>query len=158
MQSRTVLFMKKIEIRMKRSHHVVMVAECLLLLVFPCSGFAQQPAQQAGQGARGAAPPVRDIGVDNRRLTRPPLFFSEAWKQTNAPGQRLITADAVSNPNLELKFYGPLKDGELNGVAGDENNPIRIWMGLCGTPFGAALRDKNNFVVLRGLANVRWVT
>jgi hypothetical protein len=152
------------ETSMKRSNYVVTAMQCLLLLGFACSTFAQQPDQQrgqggpGGQGGQGQGPAAKNIGVDNRRLARPPLFFKEEWKQPAGTGQHVVTADAVSNPNLELKFYGPFKDAELNGIAGNEGNPMRIWMGACGTPCGGALRDKNNYVDLRGLAKIRWVT
>ena len=101
-------------------------------------------------------------GVDmiaQGRAGRPPLFFHEEWKQTPAGGEHPVTADSVSNPNLELKLYGSTsKEVQLTGSAKDDNNPIHLWTGLCSTPCAVALRDKSNFADLTGLARIRWVT
>jgi hypothetical protein len=43
-------------------------------------------------------------------------------------------------------------------VAGDPSNPPNLWTGVCHGPVVAALRDRNNYVDLRGLAKIRWVT
>jgi hypothetical protein len=65
----------------------------------------------------------------------------------------------VTNPNLELKLYGPTgKEVLLTGAKGDDNNPIHLWTGMCTTPCAIALRDKNNMADLTGLARIRWVT
>ena len=93
------------------------------------------------------------------RGARPPLFFHEEWKQAPAGGEHPVTADGVSNANLELKLYGSTsKDVQLTGSAKDDNNPIHLWTGLCSTPCAVALRDKANFADLSGLARIRWVT
>src|SRR5439155_26351910 len=83
-------------------------------------------AQDAGRG-RGAAAP---------RVTRPPLFFREEWKQTPAGGEHpVVFSQALSNPNLELKLYGPTgKEILMTGSAQDENNPTHLWTGLCTAP------------------------
>jgi hypothetical protein len=113
------------------------------LLASALSAAAQEPAR-----GRGAAPP---------RVTRPPLFFREEWKQTPAGGEHPVNpAEALSNPNLELKLYG--KEVLLTGSEKDENNPIHLWTGLCATPCAVALRDRNNYGDLTGLARIRWVT
>jgi hypothetical protein len=94
------------------------------------------------------------------RSTRPPLFFSEEWKQTASGGEHAATpAESVANAKLELKLYGPgAKDIQLSGVAQNESNPVHLWTGLCTELCAAALRDKENFVDLTGLAMIRWVT
>src|SRR5439155_7974388 len=46
----------------------------------------------------------------------------------------------------------------LTGAAQNESNPIHRWTGLCTEPCAAALRDKENYVDLTGLAMIRWVT
>ena len=46
----------------------------------------------------------------------------------------------------------------LTGSAQDENNPVHLWTGLCATPCAVALRDRNNYGDLTGLARIRWVT
>ena len=109
---------------------------------------AQQPAAKEGAKQKGG------------KASRPPLLFREEWKQTPAGGEHpVIPAEALANPNLELKLYGSsAKEIQLTGSAQDENNPIHLWTGLCTTPCAAALRDKNNYADLTGLARVRWVT
>jgi hypothetical protein len=93
------------------------------------------------------------------RVVRPPLFFKEEWKQLASGGEHPVTLAATANPDLELKLYGPSsKDIQLTGTAGNENDPIHMWTGLCTSNCGAALRDKNNYVDLTGLARIRWVT
>jgi len=114
---------------------------------------AQQPAEGPAAGAKGKE------GKGKGAAARPPLFFREEWKQTPAGGEAAITPSAVSNANLELKLYGPSgKDIQLTGSAGDENNPIHLWTGLCESPCAVALRDKNNMVDLTGLGRIKWVT
>jgi hypothetical protein len=93
------------------------------------------------------------------RVVRPPLFFHEEWKQTPAGGEHPVTQDGVANPGLELKLYGTSgKEVQLTGSAKDDNNPIHLWTGLCTTPCAVALRHKESFADLTGLARIRWVT
>jgi hypothetical protein len=69
-----------------------------------------------------------------------------------------VTANAPANPSLEMKLYGAsAKDIQLTGSAGDENNPIHLWTGLCEGNCAMTLRDKANYVDLTGLARVRWL-
>jgi hypothetical protein len=111
-------------------------------------------AQQGSAPARPAAPVVM----------RPPLFFSEGWKRLPAPvddhGAWPASPEGVSNPNLELRFYGP-SGKDLQLVAGNgrgDVTPLNLWTGMTTTPSAAALRDKNNFVDLSvSLAKIRWV-
>ena len=124
-----------------RSHATLVLTAALL-----ASGLASAAGQEPARG-RGAAP----------RVTRPPLFFREEWKQTAAGGEHPVNpSEALSNPNLELKLYG--KEVLLTGSAQDENNPIHLWTGLCAAPCAVALRDRNNYGDLTGLARMRWVT
>jgi hypothetical protein len=121
------------------------------LLASSVSAFAQQPAAGApAPGGRG--------GGANRG--RPPLFFKEEWKQTEKGGEHPVdVATALSNPNLELKLYGPTaKEFLMTGAAGDENNPTHLWTGMCTSPCAATLRDKTNMVDLSGLARIKWNT
>jgi hypothetical protein len=113
------------------------------------SAVAQQPAAPAAGGRGGGA---------NRG--RPPLFFKEEWKQTEKGGEHPVDlAVALSNPNLELKLYGPAaKEFLMTGAANDENNPTHLWTGMCTSPCAATLRDKNNLVDLSGLARIKWNT
>jgi len=127
----------------------------ILALTFVASAvsvFAQQPAAPAAPAAGGRA------GGANRG--RPPLFFKEEWKQTEKGGEHPVDiAVALSNPNLELKLYGPAaKEFLMTGAANDENNPTHLWTGMCTSPCGATLRDKTNMVDLSGLARIKWNT
>jgi len=111
-------------------------------------------AQQAPAPARPAAPAVM----------RPPLFFSEGWKRLPAPvddhGAWPASPEGVSNPNLELRFYGP-SGKDLQLVAGNgqgDVTPLNLWTGMTRSPSAAALRDKSNFVDLSvPFAKIRWV-
>src|SRR5262249_40752201 len=107
-----------------------------------------------------AQEPVRGRGAGAPRVTRPPLFFREEWKQTPAGGEHpVVLAGALPNPTLELKRYGPTgKEILMTGSAQDETNPTHLWTGMCTTPCAVALRDRNNYADLSGLARIRWVT
>jgi hypothetical protein len=123
-------------------HHMVIAAICFLAPL--C--VAQQPAGPARGAGRG---PVR-----------PALFFREEWKPSKSGAEAAVNpAEAVANSNLELKLYGPGgKDIQLSGSAQSETNPLHLWTGLCEEVCAAALRDKDNYVDLTGLAMIRWVT
>ena len=144
---------------MPRRSVIVSTVTCFIILVMACSAFAQQRAQapaagqqegQRGQGQRAAG----------ARVTRAPLFFREEWKQTPAGGEHPVdVAQALSNPNLELKLYGQTsKEFLMTGAATDENNPTHLWTGMCTTPCAFTLRDKGNFADLTGLARIKMVT
>jgi len=124
---------------MKRA---LIVATSIVIL-----GIAGGALAQEGRG-RGAGP-----------ARRPGLFFKEEWGQTEKGGEHATGPESVTNPNLELKLYGPTgKEVLLTGAKGDDNNPIHLWTGMCTTPCAIALRDKNNMADLTGLARIRWVT
>ncbi len=112
------------------------------LIVAPLLADAAQPASPV------AAP----------RATRPPSFFREEWKQTSAGGEHPATAESVGNPELELKLYVPSGEILLTGAAGDETNPIHVWMGMCTSPCAATFRHRGNLADLSGLARLRWNT
>src|SRR5262245_1465610 len=122
----------------------------------PPAGRAETPAGQGAAAARGRGPAA----------VKPPLFFREEWKQPPYTGQlndpaRRLTQEAVTNPNLELKVYGPCKDStlgvEVYGTPKDTIFPMNLWTGMCSAPVAVTLRDKNNFVDLTGSARIRWV-
>ena len=95
-----------------------------------------------------------------------PLFLREAWKLN--PGENAANQKALTNPNLELKFYDPLaqnipayeKNPPADSRAADWHgpsciqlaqrgtNPIELWTGVCQGPVVVTLRDKNNYVDL----------
>jgi hypothetical protein len=129
-----------------------LIALSAFALVLTTTAFAQAPAaaQEGRGGGRGAA----------ARVTRPPLFFKEEWKQTEKGGEHPIDfSSALSNSNLELKVYGPTaKELLMTGAANDELNPIHVWTGMCTTPCAVALRHKTQMADLSGLARMRWNT
>jgi hypothetical protein len=104
-------------------------------------------------------------GAKKEALKLPPLFFKEEWKQPSYTGKlddpkRTVTQEAVTNPNLDLKIYGPCKNGgvEVYGTPGDPVFAMNLWTGMCGSPVAVTLRDKTNYVDLTGLARIRWTT
>lgn len=110
---------------------------------------AQQPQTPVSQAGRGAA----------ARVTRPPLFFTEEWRQTPANDEHPVTQQSIGNPTLELKLYGSTsKEVQLTGSAGNENNPIHVWTGMCSTPCAVAFKHKTSYADLTGLARIRWNT
>jgi hypothetical protein len=113
---------------------------------------AQEPAPPSSTApAPAAARPGERTGA------RAPLFFHEVWKTVK--GEHGATQDLVSSPNLELKLYGPsANDVQALGNAEDPSNPPHVWTGLCTGPVAVALRDKDNYVDLTGLARIHWQT
>ena len=86
------------------------------------------------------------------------LLFKEDFKP-GAEHEVQFTPDLLTNPNLELKLIGPTgKEILMTGAATNENNPTHLWTGMCTSPCGFTLRDKNNFADLTGLARIKFVT
>jgi hypothetical protein len=148
---------------MRRRAPIDVAAKVLGLAAMTVGIFAEQAPAVSGQTpeGRGAAAARRPAAV------RPPLFFREEWKQPPYTGQlteqaRHLTRDAVTNPNLELRVYGPCNNSTLGvqvyGTPNDTIFPMNLWTGLCAVPIAVTLRDKNNYVDLTGPARIRWVT
>jgi hypothetical protein len=129
-----------------------LIVTAISLLAIGGTALAQAPAAPAA--------PAGGRGAGAARVTRPALFFKEEWKQTEKGGEHPIVFDStLSNPNLELKVYGPSsKELLLTGDAGNELNPIHVWTGMCTTPCAVAFRHKTNYADLTGLARLRWNT
>src|SRR6266850_6254252 len=124
---------------MNRSNVIVSTMKFLVLLAIACSAYAQQAAQPAAQGQRGAA----------ARVTRPPLFFREDWKQLPTNAEHPVDQQSVANPDLELKLYGATgKEIQMSGATGNPENPQHLWTGLCTTPCAFALKHKTSFADL----------
>jgi len=122
----------------------------------PQGGGARAGAPAGGGAEGGAAPGARAGGGPARR---PALFFREEWKQNEKSDEHPITQASVANAGLELKLYGPnAAEMAITGRAGDENNPIHVWTGLCTGPCAVMLRDKTSYADLSGLARIRWNT
>jgi hypothetical protein len=136
---------------MPRSHAIATTA--LLFIGAISTALAQAPAPRPAAGAQGA-PAARARSGPARR---PALFLKEEWAQNAKGDEHAVSQESVANSNLELKLYGEsAKAIDITGKAGDENNPIHVWTGLCTTPCAVALRDKNNMADLSGLARIRW--
>lgn len=115
------------------------------------------PSQQpAAPPAKGQTKAPGFIPEDHR----PPLFLKETFKETpKGTSETPMVADFLTNPNLELKLYGPGgKDIQIVHHGSPMDEPSYIWTGLCSAPCALALRDKNNDVDLTGLAKIRWRT
>jgi hypothetical protein len=123
--------------------HIPRLVMCSVPVLFACSAFAQQ----------AAAP-------QERPRPQSPLFFREEWKAVpGAPVEHPIAQNGIANPNLELKLYGPSgKEIQENGGPDVPNNPAHVWTGLCTQTCALAVRDRNNYVDLSGLAKISWYT
>lgn len=87
--------------------------------------------------------------------SRPGLLWEEAWHMMKE-GEHPLSQGDVSNPALELKIYG-LEGPEgiqINGVQGNEANPPHTWNGVCGAGCTFALRHRNSYADLTGLARI----
>ena len=123
-----------------------------LVFFFISSGvLAQEPvAPPSGATLRGAT-----------NTDRPPLFFREAWKKVEK--ETPISQQWVSNPNLQLKLYGPGAGGTdsehtLNiNYRGGRDDVAFIWSGMTEGNWALTLSEKNNYVDLSGsLTKIRW--
>jgi hypothetical protein len=86
---------------------------------------------------------------------RPGLFFREDWKES--PAATPITQEHVANANLVLKLYGPGKDGiKKSHHDTPKDDPFYVWSGTCPAHWAVALRHRDSFVDLTGLAKIRW--
>jgi hypothetical protein len=113
--------------------------------------FAATQAQTSGGLPPPGSPPEHGP-------QRPPLFFREEWQRAPEGGEHPVSAASVGNPHLELTLIAPGGQIMLTGNPGDENNPLHTWSGLCTTPCGLALRDRQHLADLTGLARIRWTT
>ena len=110
-------------------------------------------AQQAAPGTGGQAKPAAASANQ-----RPPLFFRAEWKKRAPnPGEHSMTQADLVNPNLELGLYGN-KAGIYDEQQEQPDDITFAFTGLCESTCALALRDKNNYVDLTGLAKIRWRT
>ena len=128
-------------------------ATVLGVAVLASGARAQQPAGR-GSGPQGQA---AGRGASAEPVTRPALLFKEEWKQPPYTGtlndeNRRATQDAVTNPRLEIKLYGP--DSRNVGVYNHEGR-FDLWNGVVTSPVAIMLRDKSNYADLTGLARMR---
>lgn len=90
---------------------------------------------------------------------RPPLLFSEKFQIPPHTGAETdentrVTPAVVTNPNLEVKLYGP--DSKVIRAATHEER-TDLWNGLATSPTAVTLRDKRNYLDLTGPARLRWI-
>src|SRR5437588_1330790 len=95
------------------------------------------------------------------------LLFREDFK-AGKEHEVQFTPDLLTNPNLELKKYGPgAKPGsaDQSGILiSNEADPVTggmqtlVWTGVVQGPWAVMLRDKNNYLDLRNIAHVHWRT
>jgi hypothetical protein len=127
----------------------VSVLWAVVILGFVVSTFAQQQPQNADKVPQATT-----------------LLFREDFK-SEKPGEVQLTQDAVINPNLQLKVYGPgSKPGNTNQsglLLGNEEDPTKpgtilsiVWTGVVDGPWAVMLRDKNIYLDLRGTARIHW--
>ena len=115
------------------------------------------------------AQPAQDAAVDAPESVR--ALFRETFQgqQPNAGSQVPLTEQHGTNANLEIKLYGPgakavpdHESGLLLNQGADEARPGEtvsyVWSGVTEDRWGVMLRDKNNYLDLRGPAKIRWRT
>lgn len=91
--------------------------------------------------------------------TRPPLLFKEDWTEPPFTGERndvnqRVTPAVVTNPNIELKLYGP--DSKVVRAARHEGR-FDLWTGMAESPVALTIRHKTSYMDLTGLARLRWI-
>jgi len=120
--------------------------KCSVVLLIGLTAFAQQEKREA-------APPY--VPQDHR----PGLFFREDFKGPPA-GVHIapLTQEFITNPQLELKLYGAGKQLQIDNSPLPKDDPNFVWTGLTESNWGLALKDRNNYVDLTGLAKIRWRT
>ncbi len=122
-----------------------------------------------GVAGLAVAEPAQDAAAESPASVR--LLFRETFQgqQPNAPTQIPLTEQHGTNANLEVKLYGPgakavpdYESGLLLNQGADEARPGEsvsyIWSGVTEDRWGVMLRDRNNYLDLRGPAKIRWRT
>ena len=129
-----------------------MLRYVLAILGMICSAFAQQAPREEAAG--GEARP---------RATVAPLFLKVEWvrppSQIDTKVRYTPIQENVSDPNVEIKYYGAAAKQILTtGAPGSDITPYGVWTGTAEGPFAITFRLKNSYVDLTGLANIRWST
>jgi hypothetical protein len=140
----------------RRTRPRVVLAAVLL------GGMSPGPQLSTLSAQRGAQVPAAPAAVQQEGM--PALLFREVWRQADAavgvPSSPRRSSDkywlasqsAVTNPNLEVKFYGT--DARNITVYLHENR-YDLWTGLTGSPVAVLLKHKASYMDLTGLARVR---
>jgi hypothetical protein len=126
--------------------------------------FFREEWRQIDRPADAPADFVPERGVTPSAVTNPNLELRLYDPNAKAvpgylkqPPTGSIPRDWTGPSCIQLAGYNqnpPPKDV----AAGARTDPPNLWTGVCQTPVAATLRDRNNYVDLRGLARIRWVT
>jgi hypothetical protein len=107
--------------------------------------------QEAAPGGRARQAP-----------TVAPLFLKVAWvqPQSQADTSKRYTPvqENIADSNVEIKLYGAAKEVLTTGTPGSDVTPYGVWSGTATAPFAITFRQKNSYVDLTGLANIRAFT
>jgi hypothetical protein len=130
-----------------------------------CLGVAAFAARQQQQTQTNVTAPkgTKLLWREDFKSPKPISGAQDAFVQN----QFQFTQDAIANPNLELKLYGPggkpgtgNESGLLLSNESDPSDPGTVlsilWSGVSQGPWGVLLRDKNNYLDLRDTARIRW--
>jgi hypothetical protein len=121
---------------MKRQMLIGSALAALLVTAIAIAAFAQAPQGERNQDKKQAEQPA----------PKPSLFLREEWKQPPYTGaltdeNRRVSQQALTNPNLELKVYGPCGQPGVGtlGIYGTPATvvPLNVWSGMCASPFAA---------------------
>src|SRR6202049_2970643 len=145
----------KREALMLRSVSVKTTVGFLAISGMICSAFAQQAPREGGAAASG--------GEARPRATVAPLFLKVEWvrppSQNDTKVRYTPIQENVSDPNVEMKYYGKAAKQILTtGAPGSDVTPYGVWTGTAEGPFAITFKRKDNYVNLTGLANIRWFT
>ncbi len=130
------------------------IAAVTLTALTAAAASAQAPAP--AKPAAAAAPAAERGPPPPPPPPRPGLFFKETWRQNDDKGgEKLLNpATSISNPDLELKQYGPGISLLVQGKDGDDNNPSHVWTGESKGPFVFTFRNKKSFADLSVLGRI----
>jgi hypothetical protein len=126
-----------------------------MAMVFCAFLFAQQLARGQEEGAK---PGGGGGGQARPGMVAAPLVLKVDWvRPPSQTGQVPAVQENISDPNVEMKWYGPgAKQLLTTGTPGSDVTPFGVWSGACEAPFAITFKLKNGYVDLTGLANVRW--
>ena len=125
-----------------------------------------------GVAGLGCAQPAQDAAAESPESVS--LLFRETFQTVvglppDAPTRIPLTEQHATNANLEMQLYGPgaeaapdHESGLLLQLAADAAQPGEgvsyVWSGVTEDRRGMTLRDRNNYLDLRGPAKIRWRT
>lgn len=92
-------------------------------------------------------------------VSRPPLLLKETWQLPPHTGEPTdenmrFTPSVVTDARIEARLYGP--DASVIRAAEHEGR-IDLWTGMAASPVAVTVRDRRNYVDLRGGARLTWI-